>query len=131
MCSTQEVLEALDDPRTLIINALDPATYRGESPSYPRRGHIPGSINIPFADLVDPDTGRLRPAEELREVFEKAGALDPDVEPVTYCGGGIAASGLAHALAVAGRPDAAVYDGSLNAWTADESLPLVEGPDPR
>ncbi|MGN5239407.1 sulfurtransferase [Rhodococcus sp. SJ-3] len=129
--STDEVRGALDDPHTLIINALDPATYRGESPSYPRRGHIPGSINIPFGDLVDPSTGRLKPTAELRVVFEKAGALDPDVHPVTYCGGGIAASGLAHALAVAGRSDVAVYDGSLNAWTADESLPLVEGPDPR
>ncbi|MFZ3391713.1 sulfurtransferase [Rhodococcus sp. 7Tela_A2] len=131
LTSTQDVLGALDDPHTLIINALDPATYRGESPSYPRRGHIPGSINIPFGDLVDPSTGRLKPAAELREIFEKAGALDPDVRPVTYCGGGIAASGVAHALAVAGRTDAAVYDGSLNAWTADESLPLVEGPDTR
>lgn len=129
--STQEVADSLDDPNTLVINALDPATYRGESPSYPRRGHIPGSINIPFGDLVDPRSGRLKPAAELREVFEKAGALNPDVRPVTYCGGGIAASGLAHALAVAGRSDVAVYDGSLNAWTADESLPLVEGPNPR
>lgn len=129
--STQEVLAALDDPQTLIINALDPATYRGESPSYPRRGHIPGSINIPFADLVDPTTGQLKPVAELRAVFEEAGALDPHVKPVTYCGGGIAASGLAHALAAVGRSDVAVYDGSLNAWTADESLPLVEGPDPR
>lgn len=129
--STEEVLGALDDPNTLIINALDPATYRGESPSYPRRGHIPGSINIPFGDLVDPSTGQLKPAAELREIFDRAGALNPDVRPVTYCGGGIAASGLAHALAAAGRSDVAVYDGSLNAWTADESLPLVEGPDPR
>ncbi len=64
-------------------------------------------------------------------MFEKAGVLDPKVHPVTYCGGGIAAAGLAHALAVAGRSDVAVYDGSLNAWTADESLPLVEGPNPR
>lgn len=129
--STEEIAASLDDPNTLIINALDPATYRGESPSYPRRGHIPGSINIPFGDLVDPSTGRLKPAAELRETFDKAGALNPDVKPVTYCGGGIAASGLAHALAAAGRSDVAVYDGSLNAWTADESLPLVEGPDPR
>ncbi|MFD6858237.1 sulfurtransferase [Rhodococcus sp. NPDC060090] len=129
--STDEVAGVLDNENTLIINALDPATYRGESPSYPRRGHIPGSINIPFGDLVDPSTGRLKPKDELRAVFEDAGALNPDVQPVTYCGGGIAASGLAHALAVAGRSDVAVYDGSLNAWTADESLPLVEGPNPR
>ncbi len=131
MRSTEEIAASLDDPNTLIINALDPATYRGESPSYPRRGHIPGSINIPFGDLVDPSTGRLKPAAELREIFDRAGALNPDVKPVTYCGGGIAASGLAHALAAAGRSDVAVYDGSLNAWTADESLPLVEGPNPR
>lgn len=128
--STDEVAAALDDPQTLIINALDPATYRGESPSYPRRGHIPGSINIPVEDLVDPATGRLRSTSELRTIFDAAGALDPDVTPVAYCGGGIAAAGVVHALAVAGRSDAAVYDGSLAVWAADESLPLVEGPNP-
>lgn len=129
--STQEVRDAIDDERTVIVNVLDPETYSGERSTYARNGHIPGSINLPVFELKDPETGALRPVEELRTLFEQAGLLDPAVTPVTYCGGGIAATGVAHALALAGRGDVAVYDGSLTAWTADASLPLVVGTSPR
>jgi thiosulfate/3-mercaptopyruvate sulfurtransferase len=44
---------------------------------------------------------------------------------VTYCAGGVAATADALALAVLGRHDVTVYDGSLNEWAADESAPLV------
>lgn len=129
--STQDVLAALGDETTVIVNVLDPETYRGERSTYARDGHIPGSINVPMSEIRDSETGALRPVAELRALFDKAGLLDPSVTPVTYCGGGIAATGVAHALALAGRDDVAVYDGSMSSWTADESLPLVVGPDPR
>jgi len=99
--------------------------------TYARRGHIPGSINLPVFTLRDPETGTLRPLEELREEFEKAGLLDEGTRVVTYCGGGIAATGVAHALALAGRDDVAVYDGSMTAWTGNPDLPLVTGDSPR
>jgi len=129
--STQEVLAAVDDERTVIVNVLDPETYRGERSTYARDGHIPGSINVPVSEIRDAASGELKPVEELRALFERAGLLDRAITPVTYCGGGIAATGVAHALALAGRADVAVYDGSLTAWTADDALPLVTGPDPR
>ena len=113
--STEEVEAAVGDPGVLLINALGPEDFA--------RGHIPGSVNVPFADLVDAE-GRLRPAEELRELFAEVGALDPGRRPVTYCGGGIAATAAALALAELGRDDVAVYDGSMNAWTADPARPL-------
>lgn len=124
-------LEGFDDDKIVLVNVLDAATYRGDSSTYPRPGHIPGSINLPVSEIRDPDTGTLRPVEELRALFDAAGLLDPGVTPVTYCGGGIAATGVAHALALAGRDDVAVYDGSLTAWTADPALPLVTGDSPR
>lgn len=129
--STEEVREAIDDPRTVLVNVLDPETYRGERSTYRRRGHIPGSINLPVSEVTDPATGAIRPVEELRALFEEHGLLDSGITPVTYCGGGIAATGVAHALALAGRPDVAVYDGSMTAWAADDELELVTGPDPR
>lgn len=107
------------------------ATYRGEVDTYARRGHIPGSINLPVFTLRDPATGALRPVEELRAEFENAGLLDTDKRVVTYCGGGITATGVAHALAIAGRDDVAIYDGSLTAWAGTPELPLVTGESPR
>lgn len=129
--STQAVAAAVDSPNTLLVNVLDEPTYRGETSTYARPGHIPGSINFPVFRLRDPETGALRPTEELRAEFESAGLLDPERKVVTYCGGGIAATGVAHALALAGRDDVSVYDGSLTAWTADPELPLVTGDSPR
>ena len=129
--STDEVAANLDDEGTVLVNVLDEATYRGEVDTYARRGHIPGSINLPVFTLRDPATGALRPVEELRAEFESAGLLDTDMRVVTYCGGGIAATGVAHALALAGRDDVAIYDGSMTAWAGNPELPLVTGESPR
>ncbi|MGW5436998.1 sulfurtransferase [Nocardia asteroides] len=129
--STAEVASALADPGTVLVAVLDPELYRGEAEVFARPGHIPGSVNLPIDRIRDPETGILRPAAELRAVFADAGLLDPAVTPVAYCGGSVAATGVAHALALVGRADAAVYDGSLRAWTADPTLPLVVGENPR
>ena len=50
------VLAATRDDGTCIVNALSAAHHNGESDDYGRRGHIPTSVNMPAADLVDPDT---------------------------------------------------------------------------
>jgi thiosulfate/3-mercaptopyruvate sulfurtransferase len=119
VASTEEVEAATDDPGTVLINALSPQAFAA--------GRIPGSHNVPFATLVDPATGRFRDPQATRAAFEQLGALDPDRRPVTYCGGGIAASVAALALARLGREDVAVYDGSMNAWTAHPARPVETG----
>ncbi|MFE7720231.1 sulfurtransferase [Nocardia rhizosphaerihabitans] len=129
--STDEVKAAIDDDRSVLVGVIDPAVYRGDAAVFARPGHIPASINLPIDQIRDPRTGTLRPTTELRTLFAAAGLLDPGTTPVTYCGGGIAATAVAHALALVGRDDVAVYDGSLSAWTADPTLPLVLGEHPR
>lgn len=102
--------------------ALGADAYSGAAPTrYSRRGHIPGTSNVPARRLTGPD-GRYLPLPELRAAL---GALADAPGPVwTYCGGGIAAAGLALALTLIGRDDVAIYDGSLEEWSADPSLPL-------
>ncbi|MDE3724071.1 rhodanese-like domain-containing protein [Nocardiopsis sp. N85] len=128
--STEEVAKSLDDPGTVLVAVLDPDARRGEVRAYAREGHIPGSVVLPPAEILDPATGGPRPVGELRATFERAGLLDPGVTPVAYSGHGIAATGVAYALVLAGRDDVAVYDGSMAAWAADDSLPLVTGDSP-
>ncbi|MFI5934679.1 TIGR03618 family F420-dependent PPOX class oxidoreductase [Actinoplanes sp. NPDC051494] len=108
-----------------VLCALNAEAYSGEVPTrYTRRGHIPGSGNLPARSLSGPD-GRLLPEPALREAL--AGLL-ADPRPVwLYCGGGISAAGVALALAVLGRDDVALYDGSLEEWSADPALPLSLG----
>ena len=77
-------------------------------------------------ELVDPETQAFLPEAELRASLEKVGALGTG-GVITYCGGGIAASGVAFALKLLGREDVSVYDASLEEWATDPSLPLEVG----
>ena len=47
---------------------------------------------------------------------------------VASCGSGVTAGVIALALAILGRPDAAVYDGSWTEWGGDPALPIETGP---
>src|SRR5437660_9776375 len=67
-----------------------------------RRGHIPGSRNLPFDRVTDPQTRRLKGADELRQLFDAAGVrLDRPV--VTSCGSGVTACAVAFALHLIGH----------------------------
>lgn len=122
----EEILAALEDEAVAIVNALDRAAYRGERVDYGRAGHIPGSLNVPFIELVDRHTHRYLPPAQLRELFWDVLGSGPD-RIVTYCGAGVAASSAAFALGLLGVDGVAVYDGSMFEWAADPSLPLITG----
>jgi thiosulfate/3-mercaptopyruvate sulfurtransferase len=105
-----------------LICALPPKEFAGEAGQRPRLGHIPGSVNVPAGRLVSRETNALLPVEDLRVTF--ADVVDDPSRIITYCGGGIAAASDALALALLGRTDVAIYDGSLNEWAADVDAPL-------
>jgi thiosulfate/3-mercaptopyruvate sulfurtransferase len=121
------VLAALGQSDACVLNALTEEQHRGTGGvSYGRLGHITGTSNVPARALVDPETHAYLSDQALRAKFAAAGALEAR-RVVTYCGGGIAASSDAFALALLGRDDAAVYDASLSEWAADPSLPMEQG----
>ncbi|MGC2413707.1 MAG: 3-mercaptopyruvate sulfurtransferase [Stellaceae bacterium] len=92
-----------------------------------RRGHIPGSRNVPFDRVTDPSTRQLRGAEELTRLFVEAGvSLDRPV--VASCGSGVTACALAFALHLIGHPGAAIYDGSWSEWGLPDGPPIETGP---
>lgn len=85
--------------------------------------HIPGSVSAPAVRLVDRETNAFLPAAGLHDLFSDVLASPAPI--VAYCGGGIAAAADALALALLGRDDVTVYDGSLNEWASDPAAPLA------
>lgn len=123
----EAVQRSLANGDRVVVNALSLEQHRGTGGNhYGRPGRIPGSVCVPARSLTDPETDAFRPAEELRSLFAAEG-VSGERPVITYCGGGIAASGDALALALIGIDDVAVYDASLQEWAKDESLPMETG----
>ncbi len=122
-----EVLAAIGDPDVVLVNALPPGQYRGDpdAPHQGRPGHIRSSINLPAMSLLAA-AGTLRERAEIEELFRDRG-IGRDKKVICYCGGGVSATCVALALIVCGYDRVVVYDGSLNEWASDPSLPMELG----
>ncbi len=121
-----QVLEASGDSKVQILDARTPGRFAGtEQDRYPgtRAGHIPNSLNLYWADLLDAESRKLLPVAQLRERFSNAGmAWD---KPVTAtCGSGLTACILALGLHLCGKDDWKVYDGSWDEWGRRQDLPV-------
>ena len=111
--------------REQVVDARSRGRFAGTEPE-PRQGlrsgHIPGSLSLPYLELIGAD-GTLLPEDELRARFAAAG-VDLDRPIATTCGSGVTAGTLALALYQLGRDDVAVYDGSWSEWGARSDTPV-------
>lgn len=119
-----EVRAAIDDASVNLLDALTEEHYRGDFAMYARPGHIPTASNVPVTSLAD-ESGRYKSLDELESLFDG----ERDTRTITYCGGGIAASGNAFVMHRLGFKDVAVYTASLQEWAADPENPMVTGPE--
>ncbi len=94
-----------------------------------RGGHVPGSLNLPFTDLVRPD-GTMLPSEELRRRLVEAG-IDLSRPVVATCGSGTSACALVLSLHLVGHSQTAVYDGAWAEWGARADTPVEVQPIPK
>ncbi len=111
--------------RRLLIDARGPERFRGlAEPIDPVAGHIPGAVNRPFEENLQPDKV-FRDPEDLRAGFRAllGGRLPQEV--VHYCGSGVSACHNVLAMVVAGLGETTLYPGSWSAWVSDQSRPVA------
>ena len=109
------------------MNALGPQFHRGLEPSrYGRPGRVPGSVNVPAANLVDPASKRFVSLADAMARFADAG-VGKDQRVIAYCGGGISATIDLFLLHQLGFDELTLYDGSMGEWAKDQRLPIETG----
>lgn len=113
------------DGSAQIVDARPAPRFRGEVDE-PRpglhRGHIPGSLNVPWGDLVT--HGTLKPSPELATILHKAG-LDFSRPIVASCGSGVTAVVVILALAQLGVSNVTLYDGAWSECGARDDTPTI------
>jgi thiosulfate/3-mercaptopyruvate sulfurtransferase len=120
-----DLLANLKSNAELVLDARAAPRFRGEVPELRpgvRPGHVPGSRNLPYTELLAADH-TLLPPDALRKKLAAAG-VDGSKPVVTSCGSGVTATILTLAMTLAGLPEGAVYDGSWTEWGGRADTPV-------
>jgi thiosulfate/3-mercaptopyruvate sulfurtransferase len=118
------VLAATKERSTVIVNALGPQFHKGLEPSrYGRPGRVPGSVNVPAANLVNAAQKDFTTLSDAEAKFAAEG-VSRDKRVICYCGGGISATIDLFLLHQLGYENLTLYDGSMGEWAKDHSLPI-------
>ena len=113
-----------------LVDARPRHLFIGER-GVPNTGHIPGSVCLPYQELVDGATGLWAAPTAVARLARSAG-IDPDRPPselIATCGSGVSATVAMLALERIGVHCAGVFDGSFNEWSADPARPVHYGGD--
>ncbi len=125
--STAEVAARLERGELLLVDAREAERFRGErEPIDTVAGHVPGAVNFPFKQSLNPD-GTWKSPAELRRAWEPVLGGGRDRDWTTMCGSGVTACHLAVSAALAGFAPPKLYAGSFSEWIRDPARPVAGG----
>ncbi len=116
---TQEQMrQNIDSKDEQVLDARSRERFHAKEPEPRiglRGGHIPGSICLPYPNILTPEGSEILPPRELKEALEKS-AVSLSKSCITTCGSGVSACILALGLHLLGHENYSVYDGSWAEW---------------
>jgi thiosulfate/3-mercaptopyruvate sulfurtransferase len=130
LATKSQILDRLEGQEWQIVDARSEAEYCGtELLGNQRAGAIPGAKHLEWSELIDPETDRFRPPDELRELFDQAN-IDLDRPMASHCQSGGRASVMAFGLELMGAEGVRNYYRGWSDWGNAEDTPVEPGKRP-
>lgn len=132
LATKDEVLQAINDQTTILLDDRDSEEWVGDSSSpygidyAPRKGRLPGAKWIEWYEFMDQSTpiAVFKPGQEIHSLCQTQHNLKTDDNIIIYCFKGARASNTYVALKEAGYKNVKVYFGSWNEWSRNPALPI-------
>jgi len=130
IASKEEVLTAIEDENTIILDTRSTGEYNGETQKDGafKAGRIPSSILNDWANCVNYEGDKkLKQIEDLKASFAQLG-ITSDKKIITYCHSGVRSAHTTFVLTqVLGFENVKNYDGSWVEWSYFSELPTETG----
>lgn len=128
--SMDEVKEMKDKDDVMLLDARPTSMYEGQA-VWIKPGHIPGAVNLPWANLMTKDNSRLlKPEDKIKEILKEKG-ISKDKTIICSCGTGREATNEFLLFKwFLEYPDVKIYEGSFTEWTSFPDNPTNTGPKP-
>lgn len=114
------------NPPKQIVDARSAAEHCGTQKLAQRAGAIPHATHLDWADLLDPQTKRFKPAADLAKIFAQAN-VKLDNELATHCQSGGRSSVMHFALELMGAKNVRNYYRGWSEWGNDPATPITPG----
>lgn len=126
-----QFLEIKEQNNVMVLDAR-PADIYARGGLWPKLGHIPGALSLPWRSLMTGDNSRLLKSDiELKEIIGKFD-IRPEKTLIVYCGTGREATNEFIILKwYFGHEKVKIFEGSFTEWTAHPENPTVTGTEPR
>ena len=121
----EQVVASLSDPTVALLDARSPGRFYGTEPEPRpglRGGHIPGSANMYYGDLLNED-GTLKGPEAIAAMM-KTLAIRDNQQIVSTCGSGVTAAIVLLAIYQVRQDGLQLYDGSWTEWALHPDSPM-------